>query len=84
MFPRFTIRVALLALAVAAVLSLLVARGLRGDAWAAGVAFGVGSIVFTLLCHAAWRLAAQVFVLLSERSPRAGSGDSSHAESSGT
>ena len=47
-FPRYSLRVILLVTAICAVISLVLAQGLRGKPWAAGMSMGLLAAVVTL------------------------------------
>lgn len=46
--PRYSLRVILLVTAICAVISLILAQGLRGKPWAAGMSMGLLAAVVTL------------------------------------
>jgi hypothetical protein len=47
-FPRYSLRVILVVTAICAVISLVLAQGLRGKPWAAGMSMGLLAVVVTL------------------------------------
>ncbi len=50
--PRYSLRVILLVTAICAVISLVLAQGLRGKPWAAGMTMGLVAAVVTLVLGA--------------------------------
>ncbi|MEX0612771.1 MAG: hypothetical protein WD738_23825 [Pirellulales bacterium] len=54
LLPRFSIRVLLAILTIAAVAFLIAGMAYRGQYWAWGVTIGLASLVLTALVHAAW------------------------------
>lgn len=54
LLPRFSIRILLLLLTLAAIASVVVGMAVRGQNWAWGVSIGLLSVLITGLVHAAW------------------------------
>lgn len=51
LIPRFSLRALLIATAVCAVFSLVLAGAVRGQPWAIGMTAGLGSLVVVFLLH---------------------------------
>jgi hypothetical protein len=70
-FPRYSLRVILVVTAICAVISLVLAQGLRGKPWAAGMSMGLLAVVVTLalgaLAFAVIWAFTTVFARLAER-----------------
>jgi hypothetical protein len=65
LLPRFTIRALLNLVTICAVAFLIAGMAYRGQVWAWGVTIGLISLVFTMVVHAAWFGAVQLFAKVS-------------------
>lgn len=77
MLPRFSLRVAMLLLTAAALLSLVIRAALQQAPWAIGILAGVASLGVTLVVHSLFYSLARLF---EPRSKSASCSDASQQE----